>query len=120
VVLLPPTLVKLQRLARSQGAKDGYITPKAYLSPFWGEVFFAREFFRKYRIPANCFAARAVDALRFSAFKLIKRSGSKCAVQLLCIASDATRWRARQRTRDEKCDFGARKIWAVAKKQQKN
>jgi hypothetical protein len=40
VVLLPPTLVKLQRLLRSQGAKDGYITPKAYLSPSQGRGFF--------------------------------------------------------------------------------
>jgi hypothetical protein len=40
VVLLPPTLVKLQHLLRSQGAKDGYITPKDYLSPSQGGGFF--------------------------------------------------------------------------------
>jgi len=32
VVLLQPTLAKLQHLSRAQGAKDGYITPKACLS----------------------------------------------------------------------------------------
>jgi hypothetical protein len=49
VVLLQRTLVKLQRLTRSQGAKDGYITPKACLSPVWGEVFFAFDFLSEQR-----------------------------------------------------------------------
>jgi hypothetical protein len=40
VVLLQPTLVKLQRLPGAQGAKDGYITPKACLSSSLGRGFF--------------------------------------------------------------------------------
>jgi hypothetical protein len=40
VVLLQPPLVKLQRLPSVQGAKDGYITPKACLSSALGRGFF--------------------------------------------------------------------------------
>jgi hypothetical protein len=58
VVLLQPTLVKLQRLPGLQGAKDGYITPKAYLSSSLRRGFFlalamhprvCRENSKKYR-----------------------------------------------------------------------
>jgi hypothetical protein len=44
VVFLPPTLVNPQRLPMLQGAKDGYITPKAYLSPSPGRGFFCPKF----------------------------------------------------------------------------
>jgi len=66
VVVLQPTLVKLQRLARSQGAKDGYITPKAYLSPSWGEVFFVCKFKKIYTMQV-LYGAGAIDLARFFA-----------------------------------------------------
>jgi hypothetical protein len=40
VVLLQPTLVKLQRFTGLQGAKDGYITPKSLPLLLTGERFF--------------------------------------------------------------------------------
>jgi hypothetical protein len=48
VVFLPPTLIDPHSLLRSQGAKDGYITPKACLSPSPGRGFFLPQeyFFR--------------------------------------------------------------------------
>ena len=40
VVLLQPILVGLQQILRSQGAKDGYITPKYALLPNRRRAFF--------------------------------------------------------------------------------